>query len=547
MKHTFLKITGGLLITAMLLASCTKDLDRLPKYGNTAASLYVNLAGYKSVLAKVYTGLTLTGNNGPDGSGDISGIDEGFSSYLRQYWSAQELSTDEAVIGWNDATIKNFHYMTWSPADVFIRALYSRIFFQITLANEFIRESAPAKLSERNISGADADEIARMQAEARFLRALSYYHAMDLFGSVPFVTENDNVGAFLPNQISRADLFTYIKNELESISDDSDADNLKAARTNEYGRADIAGAWALLSRLYLNAVVYKPDEAPASYAKCITYCNKIISVAGYQLINNYGNLFKADNHLTGASEFIFAVNFDGNKSRTWGGTTFLVHAPIVGSMSAADYGVDFGWNGIRTTKQFVQKFSGPAGDARQNFYTSGQNLEINDISAANDGYGIIKFINKTSAGANGSNPTWVDTDFPFFRLAEIYLNYAEAFKRGGASSGGNEADALKYLNRLRRRAYGQPAPFDTPNASIDMTALQFNEQAILDERAKELHWEAVRRTDLIRFGQFTENTYLWAWKGNALNGQAVGSFRKLYPIPSADLVANPNLSQNQGY
>jgi hypothetical protein len=284
----------------------------------------------------------------------------------------------------------------------------------------------------------------------------------------------------------------------------------------------------------LNAEVYRGTPR---YTDVITYANKIIGVAGYSLAPNYRNLFLADNNVTGASEFIFAVPFDGDKARTWGGTTFLVHAPIVGTMSAADHGVDFGWGGLRTTKQFVSIFSGPAGDARMNFYTSGQNLEILDIANANDGYGIIKFRNKTSTGANGVNPVHVDTDFPFFRLAEIYLNYAEAVLRGG--SGGSAAQALTYINLLRTRAYG--------NASGNITAADLTLPFILNERGKELHWEAVRRTDLIRFARFTDASYLWAWKGGVLNGQAVANFRNLYPIPSSDLVANPNLVQNTGY
>lgn len=529
MRNNIFKLLGITATLALFLASCTKDLDRQPKYGNTAASLYVNLAGYKSVLAKTYAGLTLTGNSGPDGSGDIAGIDEGFSSYIRQYWSAQELSTDEALIGWNDATIKDFHNLSWSAADVFIRALYSRIYFQITLCNEFIRESAPGKLSSRGITGADATEIGYMNAEARFLRALSYYHALDLFGNVPFVTEADNVGAFLPSQTTRAALFTYIENELKDIEN-----KLKDARANEYGRADKAAAWALLSRLYLNAEVY---TGTPRYTDCITYCNKITAITGYTLGSNYRNLFLADNNVTGASEFIFAVNFDGNKARTWGGTTFLVHAPIGGSMSAATHGVDFGWGGIRTTKQFVAKFTDPVNDKRANFYTSGQNLEINDVSSFTDGYAMIKFRNVTSTGANGSNPTWVDTDFPFFRLAEIYLNYAEAVLRGG--TGGSTTTALTYINNLRQRAYG--------NATGNILASQLTVPFIIDERGRELYWEGVRRTDLIRFGQFTEAAYLWAWKGGTAGGQAVSNNRKLFPIPSADLVANPNLKQNTGY
>ncbi len=528
MKNKLFKILGLLMVSSVLLTACTKDLNRVPPYDFSSAQVYKDLAGYKQVLAKLYAGLSLTGNSGPDGQGDIRGIDEGFSSYLRQYWQAQELSTDEAVIAWNDATIKDFHFMTWGSSDVFLRALYYRIYFQITLCNEFIRESSPAKLAERNITGADATEIGYFRAEARFLRALSYYHAMDLYGNVPFVTENDAVGAFLPPRITRANLFNYVESELTTIENE-----LKTAKGNEYGRADKAAAWALLSRLYLNAEVYTGAN---KYTEAITYANKVIA-SPYSLITNYRNLFLADNNVTGANENVFTITFDGSKSRTWGGTTYLVHAPIVGTMNPNTHGVDFGWGGIRTTKQFVQIFGGPAGDSRMNFYTSGQNLDINDVGTATDGYGIIKFRNVTSTGANGSNPTWTDTDFPMFRLPELYLNYAEAVLRGGA--GGNSAQALTYINALRQRAYG--------NGSGDVNPSQLTLQFILNERAKELHWEGVRRTDLIRYGQFTEGTYLWQWKGNTLNGQAVGSHRKIYPIPASDMTANPNLIQNPGY
>ncbi len=528
MKNRIINILSMIIMASVLLVSCTKDLNRYPPSDFSSAQVYKDLQGYKQVLAKLYAGLSLTGNTGPDGQADIRGIDEGFSSYLRQYWQAQELSTDEAVIAWNDATIKDFHFMTWSSSDVFLRALYYRLYFQITLCNEFIRESAPSKLAERNITGADATEIGYFRAEARFLRALSYYHALDLYGNVPFVTENDPIGAFFPQRITRANLFSYVESELIAIEND-----LKAAKSNEYGRADRAAAWALLSRLYLNAEVY---IGSAKYTEAITYANKVIA-APYSLINNWRNLFLADNNVTSPNEIILPITFDGSKSRTWGGTTYLVHAPLVGSMNPNNFGVDANWGGIRATKQFVAIFAGPAGDSRQNFYTSGQNLDINDVGQQNDGYGIMKFSNKTSTGGNGSNPTWTDTDFPVFRLAELYLNYAEAVLRGGA--GGNTATALGYINALRTRAYG--------NATGNITLAQMDLQFILNERAKELHWEAVRRTDLIRYGQFTTGAYLWAWKGNTFNGQPVGAHRNLYPIPASDIIANPNLIQNTGY
>ena len=511
-----------------ILSSCTKDLNRTSPNALTADALYSTEAGYRSSLAKIYGGLALTGNTGPDGSGDLGGIDEGFSSYLRSYWYLQEFPTDEAVIGWNDQTIKDLHEMDWAPTEVFNRALYSRIFYQITLANAFIRESSDAKLSERGITGADATKVKGYQAEARFLRALSYWHALDLYGNTTFVTENDPIGAFLPPRKTRTELFAYVESELKAIEI-----LLPDPKQNEYARADKAAVWMVLANLYLNAEVY---TGTAKYSDAVTYSAKVIA-ASYSLEPNYANLFVADNNKS--NEIIFAAAFDGTKTRTWGGTTFLVHAPVGGDMNVNDFGIDFGWGGLRTTKAFVQKFSDISGNTakRAMFQTAGQTLEINDISEFRNGYSIRKWKNKTSAGANGSSLTWVDTDYPLFRLAEAYLIYTEAVLRGG--SGGTTAQALIYINNIRQRAYGGTSG----NISLGQLTLDF----ILDERARELVWEGKRRTDLIRYGLFTSGTYLWPWKGGVKDGTAVAATRNLYPIPSAEINTNPNLIQNPGY
>ena len=511
-----------------LASSCTKDLNRTSPNGLTAEALYKNEAGYRSSLAKIYGGLALTGNSGPDGSGDLGGIDEGFSSYIRSYWYLQEFPTDEAVIGWNDQTIKDLHEMDWAPTEVSNRALYSRIFYQITLANAFIRESTDDKLSGRGITGADATKVKGYQAEARFLRALSYWHALDLYGNTTFVTENDPIGAFLPPRITRADLFNYVESELKAIES-----LLPDPKQNEYARADKAAVWMVLANLYLNAQVYTGTQR---YTDAVTYSAKVIA-GPYSLQSNYANLFLADNHTS--NEIIFAAAFDGTNTRTWGGTTFLVHAPVGGDMNVNDFGIDFGWGGLRTTKAFVQKFSDPSGatDKRAMFQSAGQNLEINDISEFRDGYSIRKWKNKTSTGANGSSLTWVDTDFPIFRLAEAYLIFAEAVLRG--ATGGNTELALIYINNIRQRAYG--------NTTGNITSGQLNLNFILDERARELIWEGKRRTDLIRYDLFTTAAYLWPWKGGVKDGTAVSSTRNLYPLPSAEINTNPNLIQNPGY
>ncbi|PRY10000.1 putative outer membrane starch-binding protein [Pontibacter ummariensis] len=530
MKTNYIKsiLLAGLM--AFTTVSCVDDLDQEPPYEVTSASVYRDFVNYKQVLAKIYAGYALTGQQGPAGDPDILGGDEGFSSYLRQYWQLQELPTDEAVIGWGDVGLSDLHEMDWTPNNQFITAMFARIFYQVSLTNEFIRETTDAKLEERGITGANLELAKEYRAEARFLRALSYWHALDLFGSVPFVTEEDEVGAFFPEQISREELFNYIESELLAIEDE-----LVPARQNEYGRADQAAAWTLLTKLYLNAEVYTGEER---YADAVTYAEKVIG-AGYELEENYENLFLADNNT--ADGIIFAIAFDGLRTQTYGGTTYLVHAPVGGSMDPAEFGIDGGWSGLRTTEQIVDLFPTTTGviDERAMFYTEGQAEVINDITDFTDGYPITKYRNVTSTGEVGSHPgrVFVDTDFPMFRLADVYLMYAEAVLRGG---GGDVGMALELVNALRERAYNDDV---AGRISANELTLDF----ILDERARELSWEAQRRTDLIRFNKFTTDNYLWAWKGGVPTGTAVPEFREIYPIPTADILANPNLEQNPGY
>src|ERR1043165_6059119 len=205
------------------IQSCTKDLNLSPTNDVTSETVYKNVAGYESVLAKVYGAFALTGNQAPagnDATKDIKGIDEGFSDFFRLFWKAQELSTDEAVISWGDVGIQDFHNMNWTSNNSFLTGLYYRSLYQITLCNEFVRQSADDQLSKRGISGTDADKIHEFAREARFLRAFQYWVLMDLFGNPPFATENTVIGGAPPPQISRADLFNYIESELKDIEPD---------------------------------------------------------------------------------------------------------------------------------------------------------------------------------------------------------------------------------------------------------------------------------------------------------------------------------------
>lgn len=530
MKH--LKLKMAVVLATVMMTGCVKKLDLVPTNDITAETVYSTSAGYKQALAKVYGAMALIGNAGPGSGSDISSEiiqDAGSSDFLRQFWYLQCLTTDEAGWTYHGTTDPlGIHQMTWSSTNQSIAGMYYRSFFQITLANDFIRQSSNENLSSRGITGASADSIRTYRAEARYIRAFQYWLLMDLFANPAFVTEADAIGEGLPKQIKRADLFTFLESELKALETE-----LPAPRTNEYGRADRAAAWALLSRMYLNAAVY--TGAPR-YTDAITYCNKVIG-AGYSLHPNYKHLMLADNHLN-TDEFIFVIRYDGTNTQNYGGTTTLTHGPA--GVPADSSGVNGSWNCIRMTQQFVDMFE-PA-DVRGQFWTKGQDKIMNQLlDVATDGYSSTKFRNKTRTGGKAPNADpagdFADIDFPLFRLAEVYLTYAEAVLRGG--TGGSNATAQSYLNQLAIRA----RPND-PNAS---SYAQLNLPYIIKERGRELFWECHRRTDLIRFGQFTTNAYLWAWKGGIQNGTAVDNKYRIFPIPSTDLSANPNLVQNTGY
>lgn len=522
------------LAVVIFISSCTKDLNRQPLNSNIADDQYSTPAGYKQVLAKVYGSYSLVSSAGT-GNYDVNvaGIsDPGTTDFIRAYWNMQELPTDEAVVAWNDAQELAFHNINWTSSNVYVNALYSRSLFQITVCNEFVRQSTDDAVKSRGITGNDAVDIKHYRAEARFLRAFQYWVLMDLFGNPPFVTENDPIGKYIPKQINRVDLFNYVVSELKAI----DAD-LVAPKQNEYGRADQAAEWALLSRLYLNASVYTGNNSTTYYDSAITYSNKVIN-AGYTLLPHFKNLFLADNNVNN-TETILPIAYDATNSQNYGGTTFLICAAH-GTDPTEDknYGIPGGgWLGNRSTKNLPQVFGDYSGNTDKRAMFGAGSLEIADVVNFNDGIGVWKFSNLNSDGSTPYSPNGVlcSTDFPLFRLAEMYLNYIEAVKRGG--NGGDANTALSYFNKLRERGY--------ENNTGDVTSYTLSD--ILNERQRELYWEGFRRTDLIRFGEFTSSNLLWPWKGGISGGIGVDAHFALYPIPSTEIISNTNLKQNPGY
>jgi hypothetical protein len=536
-----------LVLSAFTFTSCMKDLDIVPQNPNiiTAADLSNDPVILKQALAKIYASFLISGQGGSDS--DIGVTDnEDFYTTMRAVWNLQQLPTDETICAWGDSGISEMNTQLWSNSNPFLTALFQRLGLTVTFANDFIRFTKEI----------DTPLAKRYRAEARFLRALAYYYHLDLFGNPPFTTESDPVGAFFPRQLDqnfatgRKKLFEYIEAELKDIVSDLGEPALS------YPNADKAAAWMLLARLYLNAEVY---TGTPRWADVVTYVNLVENSAKYSLAPNYRKNFSADNgYQEGNLEMIFAWSQDGHRTNGWVGTTFIIQScsDRIYIRSQDFHGLTFNpnWDGNRATRQFLNVMIDTLatyGGAPVPYNTDSLFKTSNDkrvflkrklspdipspTSPGSFGIGVYKF---TANKADGTfpatfNTSFANTDYPIFRYADALLMRAEANFRLGNPNAAND------FNAVRARAFG--------NNSQNVTFAQMTPGMILTERAREFYYEGHRRTDLVRFGQFTNGTYHWAWKGGAANGVATSPHLNVFPIPAEEIAANPELVQNPVY
>ncbi len=534
-------------LSLFMLSSCLGDLDTLPlnETDKTAEQAYDGtLESYAKGLAYIYGSYSLVSQNDP-GTSDIAVPDAGQSDLMRQYMILNEASTDALNSIWGDSYMTGIQYNIWTAADnEAVIAVYTRCMISITRVNEFLKQTADATV----------EGIASMHAEARLLRAFSYYLLLDLYGNPPFATE-ENIGGDAPSQIKRADLFVWIENELKELA----ASGSDLPVTNEYPRVTKGVAQALLTRLYLNAEVY---TGTARWADARDAAAATINM-GYQLCDHYAELFMQDNgeNANARQELIFAVAYDRDNTQTWGGTTHLVSGSMHDKASEAvakELGLAAGamlnrerWGGYHVSDEYVQNFelqgvnwpstSGvgydrEASDKRAFFCNVGHTKEF-DKTSQESGWVCWKYNSMDSNGnlySSDDYEKFSSSDFPVIRLAEMYMAYAEAVTRlaGGTTT---DATAMGYVKALRDRA------------GVDMPS-SLNLDFLLQERAREFMWEGQRRTDLIRYGYFTSMSFPWPYKGNIPDGKvALESWRTLYPIIQTEINENPNLTQNPGY
>lgn len=542
MKHIAWIAAGA----SMLFTACIGDLDTLPlnPSDSTSETVYgADESGYIAGLTKLYFNFVSNETT------DLQVSDAGASELVRAFWTVQEVTSDACKCAWeNDAWVRAMNTNTWSDADNDATyAVYVRTLQGIAYTNEYLRQTASDRLSDRGVSSELAAKIQGFRAEARFLRAYFYWMALDVFGDVPFTTENSPFGGGVnPKQASRKDVFDYCISELTALA--ADDSPMPAARSN-YPRADKGAVLGLLARMYLNAEVY---TGTPMWQEAKDACEDIFTM-GYSLCPEYADLFRGDNgeNPEALNEVLFGISYDAEQTQSHGGTSYLTLAAIAAtdvSSTQMINGVNNGWGGIRVPYEYVEKYFNvrnadySAGTYDVNdkrgrmFYIKGRSESMDGaLYVFLNGWSCLKFNNiphnmdQDSYLETAASKAYSDIDFPMIRLGEIYLIYAEACMNLGQAN-----TALPKVQELAARA-GVTAP------------TSITQEWLIEERARELMWEGHRRTDLIRYGKFTSSSFLWTYKGGSFSGQGFDDHMKIFAIPASELASNPELHQNPGY
>lgn len=546
--NKFLSYIAAGMFLAGAMTSCMGDLN------SEVIDPDVKPLDPQKMYVKCYASLIMEGN---DGSADFDIDDAGKSTLLRNIYNMECLGTDEAICWWTDGGLVNASYNQSGAEDQVLRFMYYRLMSNITYCNHYLETEACLALGKDKA------------AEVRWIRAFNYYHLANTFGNVPFLTRISSEAA---PRATRKQMYHWLVAEFRAVEQDLLEARPKTSSDANYGRLDKAAAWLMLSRMYLNAEVWKGDFKDAQGGNLLdsvkVLSDKIITEGQYTLFKGqadvevegqqchytaYDMLFMADNGESGAAvEAILPLLQDGAVTRGWGGSMFFTAAhwntsmKTVCDLSAGTTAVD--WTGMRVRRQLLEKFTSDpeawegktakeiravAGDDRALFWGKDQYVAIGDNTMFEQGLATVKWNNRRSDGGPTNNTYDVDGDFFLLRAAEAYLNYAEADIR---LNGSCSEKSKQYIDEIRQRAH----------ASVHQT---YSLEDILDERAREFYCEGYRRTDLIRFGQYGGNqaTYVWDGKNGTTPGTAFAAYRNIYPLPTSELMTNDNLRQNDGY
>ena len=497
MKIKNIFLAGSICFFAM--TGCTNVEENVyDKY--PAKDFYASPQGADIALAGVYA--QIAGNWGGVG---YAGADMG-------WYDLNSMCADDQVIphrntgDWSTEFAILFKHQ-WLPTDEVVGNTWNWLYKSIFNANLAIKQLEDSK--------ADASKI----AEAKVLRAFFYYLLIDDFGSVPFYTDNNITVDKIP-QSSRKEVFDFVVSELKA-----NVDLLPGTKGGEfYGRFNKWAGYTLLAKVYMNAGVL---TGTPKWNECLAACNVVngggfslhpaVSDASSPLGNKYFELF---GDVSPQDETILSIYTTVD---VVGRNIFSVRS-LIGPHANALFGYS-GWNGSVVPKDFYQKYDDK--DIRKKQFLLGPqpgniNYTLDVTSLDNPGAGAQEGVRNVKFYPAGSmNGGGASNDFPIYRYADVILMTAECNVRLG-----NSGAAKSLVDAIRTRA-GLAALASNPTLDD-----------IFDERGRELNWEGHRREDMIRFDKFL--------LPNEFRG-ASEEYRKIFPIPTSALNANPGLKQNPGY
>ena len=471
------------------------------------------------------------------------------------YITLQDLTTDVSIVptrgsDWYDnGRWLEIHRQTWTAnsgsALDDMNGAWNNLFSGIAKANLMISVVEEA-------GGANA---ARTIAELRTLRAWNYFMLMDMFGGVPIVDTFEEKPEPQP-RATRLQVFQFIESELIAALPDLPL----SWSADGYGRITRGAANAILASLYLNAGVFARNTgvSATSYNSCttvqvtgnITACqaainaaNAVINSGQYSLAQPWSRNFAQDNHTS--PENIFVIVYAPGAQAI--GMNWPMRTLHYNQLATGDGGP---WNGFATLAETYAQFE--ATDQRRGMWLAGQQTsfetganindrsgapliytpQIPDANAANEAHGVR--FNKFPPIPSAARGDGQGNDFPFFRLAEMYLIKAEALNEQG-----NQVAAAVELNTVHN------ARNTNPIAPASLATQQGVRDAILRERLLEFAGEGKRRTDMIRHGRFLNQ-----WSTTMANGKTDRTSAPhliLFPIPVTQIGSNPLLCQNPGY
>lgn len=425
-----------------------------------------------------------------------------YSQMKRDVVTLQEVCTDIHIerFGGIFTFTEPIEEFVWDPSHQWLQNFWEQRYRGIYNANLVI-ENVP----QINMNDARKEE---MLAEARFLRAFSYFQLYDYFGPVPLLLTSETRVDDRPTRATNDEIVAFIEDELLVVS------QLLSVNPplDQYGRPTRGSALGVLSKFYL---MNKKWQEAASTTQ------DVIDLGVYDLFveGNRTELFNPENE--GDNEFIFTI-INSNNPNGDTGDGWLSHVAPVGYQwqypPRAIFAAEF-----RIRSEFLELFK-PEDERLDAFIFEYVNTDGELIELGEDNVRSFKYPEHPTQAGNRDG-----TDFPLVRYADILLSRAEALNE---LNGPNE-ESIQLINMVREAA-GANAIYIT-----DFSTKEGLRDFILDERGREFHTEGLRRQDLIRHGKFI--------KMARDRGKPAEDYHVRYPLPQSEINRNSNLVQNEGY